>query len=95
MPSSYVYVMSNQFRGTLYIGVTSDLVKRVYEHRSNAVDGFTKRYGLHQLVYYEIHDDVREAIQRETQMKAWKRQWKIDLIEKDNPYWNDLFDSIV
>lgn len=94
MQQSYVYMMSNLFRGTLYVGVTADLIKRVFEHQSGLVAGFTKRYKLYRLVYYEIHDDIKEAIQRESQMKAWKRAWKVELIEKTNPQWNDLYATL-
>ena len=79
----------------MYIGVTSDLVKRISEHRQDLVPGFSKTHQLHMLAYYEIHEDIREAIQRESQMKAWKRAWKIALIEKENPFWNDLYPSIL
>ena len=95
MKQSYLYIMASKPRGTLYIGVTSDLVKRDYEHKHDLADGFTKKYGVHMLVYYEVHEDIRETIQRESQMKAWKRGWKIELIEKFNPTWKDLSESIV
>jgi putative endonuclease len=78
----------------LYIGVTGDLVKRVYEHKQNDVEGFTKQYKVHNLVYYETYGDVSEAILREKQMKKWNRQWKINLIEKHNPQWVDLYQEI-
>ena len=86
--------MASDRNGTLYVGVTSDLVKRVYEHRSDFVEGFTKKYKVHRLVYYEILEDMTAAIAREKQIKKWNRKWKTELIEKGNPYWNDLFDSI-
>ncbi len=92
---SYIYIMSNKTNGTIYIGVTSDIIKRVYEHKNKLVDGFTKQYNLHDLVYYEVYDDINEAIKREKQLKSWKRQWKIDLIQKDNVDWKDLYDSIL
>ncbi len=95
MQLSYVYMMSNIFRGTLYIGVTADLIRRVFEHKNGLTKGFTKRYKLHNLVYYEIHEDICEAIQRESRMKAWKRHWKVELIEKNNPQWKDLYASIL
>jgi len=79
----------------LYIGVTSDLVKRIYEHKNALVDGFTKKYNLKKLVFYEVHSDIMEAIKREKQLKSWKRDWKIDLIEKENMGWGDLYDSLV
>jgi len=95
MKQSYVYIMASKPRGTLYIGVTATLPKRVYEHRSDAFEGFTKKYSVHQLVYYEIHEDITQAITREKQMKTWKRWWKIELIEKVNPDWNDLYETII
>lgn len=78
----------------MYVGVTSDLVKRVWEHREGTVDGFTKRYRVKQLVYFEEHASIDEAIQREKQIKTWKRAWKIELIENGNPYWRDLYEDI-
>ena len=89
-----VYIMASQRNGTLYVGVTGELPRRVSEHRSNATDGFTNRYSAHLLAYFEIFDDPVAAISREKQLKKWNRAWKIDLIEKLNPEWNDLFDSI-
>jgi len=91
---SYVYILSSGKNGTLYIGVTSDLIKRVYEHRQNLVAGFTRDYQVHRLVYYEIFDTIEAAILREKQMKKWERSWKIKLIEKFNPEWQDLYDLI-
>lgn len=90
----YVYIMTNRPNGTLYIGVTSDLVKRVYEHRTGAASGFTKRYGLKQLVYFEAHADIETAIAREKAMKFWRRGWKVKRIDDMNPAWRDLFDEI-
>lgn len=90
-----VYILASKRNGTLYIGVTSDLVKRVWEHKNNLVDGFTKKYGVHQLMYFEMHEDMESAIQREKQLKKWNRDWKIDLIEKDNPEWADLYESLI
>ena len=87
----YVYLLASKRNGTLYIGVTSDLLKRVYEHKCNLVEGFTKKYGVHKLVYYEATEDVTSAIRREKQLKKWKRSWKIELIEKKNPRWKDLY----
>ena len=78
----------------MYIGVTNNLIKRVYDHKQNIVEGFTKQYNVHNLVYFEIHEDVNEAILREKQMKKWNRQWKINLIENNNPEWNDLYNEI-
>ena len=90
-----IYVLASQRNGTLYIGVTSDLIRRIYEHKNNLVDGFTKDHQVHTLVYYEQFEDMPNAIAREKQLKNWKRQWKLDLIEKVNPYWCDLYDNIV
>ncbi len=90
-----VYIMSNQPRGTLYIGVTSNLIKRAWEHRTHAVKGFTDKYRLTDLVFYELHEDMYEAIRREKSLKNWKRQWKIELIENINPNWVDLFLTII
>jgi len=77
--------------GTLYIGVTSNLVKRVYEHKNNIIEGFTKKYNTHKLVYYETTNDIESAIRREKQLKKWNRKWKMNLIEKNNPEWRDLY----
>jgi putative endonuclease len=90
-----VYILASDRNGTLYIGVTSDLVKRVWEHKNNLVEGFTKRYRVHNLVWYELHESIYSAIEREKKMKEWKRAWKIRLIEENNPNWNDLYDSII
>jgi putative endonuclease len=90
-----VYILASKRNGTLYIGVTSDLVKRVWEHKNNLVEGFTKRYGVHQLVWYEVHEGMESAIKREKQLKEWKRKWKLELIEGTNPSWNDLYQTIV
>ena len=87
----HVYILANGKNGTLYIGVTNNLIRRIYEHKNNLVEGFTKKYGVHDLVYYEEHQDINEAILREKQMKQWKRYWKIKLINKDNPTWYDLY----
>jgi len=89
-----VYILASKLNGTLYIGVTSDLAKRVWEHKSDAVDGFTKKYGVHTLVYYEMHVDIIDAIRREKQLKKWNRAWKIELVEKGNPQWRDLWSEI-
>jgi putative endonuclease len=94
MRSGFVYIMSNHRNGVLYTGVTSDLPKRVYEHRTGAAPGFTKRYGLKRLVWFEPHDDIRQAIQREKSIKRWPRAWKVREIHKMNPEWHDLFDSL-
>ncbi len=90
----FVYILTSKKNGTLYIGVTNDLVRRVHEHRTDAVSGFTKKYGVHQLVFYEATDNVEAAIVREKQMKEWKRAWKIELIENSNPDWRDLYPDI-
>ncbi|MFH0992606.1 MAG: GIY-YIG nuclease family protein [bacterium] len=87
----YVYIMASKRNGTLYVGVTNDLYRRVYEHKQDIIEGFTKRYGVHILVYYEIAEDIYGAIQREKQLKKWYRAWKIELIEANNPYWLDLY----
>ena len=90
-----VYILASERNGTLYIGVTSDLVKRVWEHKNNLVEGFTKRYSVHHLVWYELHENMNSSIEREKKLKEWKRAWKIRLIEENNPNWNDLYESIV
>ena len=94
MKMYFVYIMANQKNGTLYIGVTGDLLKRVYEHKHNMVKGFTKQYSLHRLVYYEATESIHSAIEREKQLKKWNRQWKIRLIEKMNPRWQDLYNEL-
>ena len=90
-----VYILASKRNGTLYVGVTSDLVKRVWEHRNNVVEGFTSRYGVHRLVYFEMGDDMEQAILREKRIKKWNRVWKIELIDKHNPDWRDLWETIV
>ena len=89
-----MYILASQRNGTLYIGVTSDLVQRVWQHRNGVVEGFTHSYEVHSLVYYELHADMLAAITREKQVKKWNRSWKFNLIEKDNPEWRDLWDDI-
>ena len=89
-----VYIMASRLNGTLYIGVTSDLLGRCWQHRNHLVEGFTRRYGIDLLVYYEIHEDMESAILREKQLKKWKRNWKIELIESFNPRWIDLYFSL-
>jgi putative endonuclease len=91
----WVYFLTNHPNGTLYVGITNDLVRRVWEHKSGAIDGFTKRYYLKRLVYFEAHDDIRAAIQRETNIKRWPREWKVNLIIEGNPEWNDLYEQIL
>jgi putative endonuclease len=90
----YVYILASQRNGTLYIGVTNDLVRRVHEHRCHSVPGFTCRYAVDRLVWFEAHREVAAAIQREKNLKRWLRRWKIDLIERTNPTWRDLYDEI-
>ena len=90
----YVYMLASDRNGTLYVGVTSDLVKRVWQHKEGFVEGFTKEYGVKQLVWYEQHDSAEAAITREKQLKKWNRAWKIELIQTMNPYWNDLYEDI-
>ena len=95
MKSYFVYLLASQPRGTLYLGITSDLVRRVAEHRNGTRGGFTERYGVHRLVWYERFFDVREAIAREKVMKKWRRAWKIALIEEENVHWDDLYPGLL
>ena len=90
-----VYILSSKRNGTLYIGVSSDLVKRVWEHKNDIIEGFTKRYAVHQLVWYEVHESMESAIEREKQLKEWMRKWKPELIENTNPNWKDLYPTII
>ena len=90
-----VYLLASKRNGTLYTGVTSNLVARVWEHKHNQAEGFSQKYAVHRLVYFELHQDMASAIVREKQIKKWKRQWKLALIEKNNPDWKDLYDEIV
>ena len=90
-----VYILASKRNGKPYIGVTSDLVKRVWQHRNDVIGGFTKRYRIHYLVWYELHSSMKTAIIREKRLKTWKGQWKLELIEKMNPEWNDQYDSII
>jgi len=94
MKQPCVYILASSRNGTLYVGVTSDLQKRVWEHKNNLVEGFTKRYGVHLLVWYELHDTMVSAITREKAIKEWKRQWKLQAIEQDNPTWRDLYHDL-
>lgn len=94
MNSSYIYILTNKNHSVLYIGVTSDLVKRIYEHKNSLVKGFTKKYNVDHLVYYEEFSDILEAITREKQLKKWNRAWKEELIEQFNPEWQDLYEDI-
>ena len=91
----YVYILASKRNGTLYIGVTNDLVRRVHEHKNDFAEGFTKKYQVHDLVYFEQADDVGAAIAREKQLKKWNRAWKLELIEKSNGDWQDLYPKIV
>ena len=90
-----VYILASQRNGTLYIGVTSNLIQRIWQHRNDVAEGFSKEYQTHLLVYFELHGDMGAAILREKQLKKWERKWKIRLIEKSNPYWRDLYPEIV
>jgi putative endonuclease len=90
----YVYLLASRRHGTLYIGVTSDLARRVWEHKTKAVPGFTARYGCDRLVWYEVHDNAEAAITREKRLKQWRRDWKVALIERDNPEWRDLYEEL-
>lgn len=90
-----VYIMTNTVKWTLYIGVTSNILQRIYQHKNHTFDGFTEAHDLTILAYYEVHETMTEAITREKQMKKWKREWKIRIIEEKNPKWHDLFDEIV
>lgn len=91
---SYVYILASAPYGTLYIGVTADLIRRIHQHRDDLVEGFTKHHKVHHLVWYEQHADITTAIQREKQLKQWNRGWKTSLISKSNPAWHDLYDEI-
>lgn len=95
MNQYYVYILASKKNGTLYIGVTNNLPKRVWEHKNDLVEGFTKKYKVHYLVYFEIADSINSAIEREKQMKKWNRAWKIETITKMNPEWKDLYDKII
>ncbi len=90
-----IYILASKRNGTLYTGVTSDLLKRIWEHKNNLVQGFTEKYHVHDLVYYELHDDMYAAITREKQIKKWNRAWKLRLIEEKNPGWKDLYEELV
>ncbi|MBX7153242.1 GIY-YIG nuclease family protein [bacterium] len=95
MKSYYVYILASKRNGTLYVGVTENLVRRSYQHKSDVNDGFTKKYGVHKLVYFEEFQNINDAILREKRIKKWNRQWKLELIEKMNPGWKDLYWDIV
>jgi putative endonuclease len=92
--SYYIYILASRIGGTLYIGVTNDLIRRVAEHRLKTAESFTKRHAVHRLVYFECFDEIEQAIRREKRLKKWTRAWKISLIEKDNPNWIDLYGQI-
>jgi len=95
MKTYYVYILANKRNRTLYIGITNDLVRRISEHKSGMIEGFTKKYSIDKLVYYESTTDVSETIAKEKRLKKWKRQWKIDLIENSNPDWRDLSEDFL
>ena len=95
MKQSYVYILANKPKGTLYTGVTSGLAGRIYQHKSTFVDSFASKYNLKVLVYYEVHNDITKAIKKEKQLKRWRRDWKIKLIESQNPKWCDLYKNII
>jgi putative endonuclease len=91
----YIYILASKKNGTLYVGITSDLIKRIYEHKNDLAEGFTKKYAIHNLVYFEATESVESAIMREKQLKKWNRAWKINLIDKNNPAWNDLYPDLI
>jgi len=95
MKQPCVYLLASRRNGTLYVGVTSDLIKRVWEHKNHVVEGFTKKYGVDRLVWYELHQTMESAIGREKAIKEWKRAWKLALIEEANPEWNDLYERLL
>jgi putative endonuclease len=94
MQGGWVYIVTNKPNGTLYVGVTSNIARRAFEHREGLIAGFTKRYGLKQLVYVEFHDEIIQAIQREKNIKHWPRNWKVELIQAANPRWDDLYEQL-
>ncbi len=91
----FIYIVTNKPKGTLYVGVTNDIIRRIYEHKTGVIDGFTKKYNLKILVYFECYEEILFAIQREKNIKHWSKKWKIELIEKMNPEWRDLYSSLV
>lgn len=95
MKQPCVYLLASRCNGTLYVGITSDLLKRVWEHKEDLVDGFTKRYSVHTLVWCELHATMESAIRRERAIKEWKRQWKLALVEKEKPTWRDLYEELL
>jgi putative endonuclease len=95
MKQYYIYILTNQYHAVFYVGVTNNLIRRVYEHKNKLVKGFTAKYNINKLVYYEVFSDVRDAIYREKQIKSWSRKKKIEMIEKFNPEWKDLYEEII
>ncbi|MBU1074780.1 GIY-YIG nuclease family protein [Patescibacteria group bacterium] len=95
MKKYYVYILASKKNGTLYIGVTNNILRRIHEHKNNVIGGFTRKYKVHRLAYFEETENIESALQREKQMKKWNRKWKIKLIEKDNPNWKDIYGEIV
>ena len=95
MKKGYLYILANKRNGTLYMGSTSNLLARIYQHKNNLIDGFSKKYSTHSLVYFEFHESLWQALEREKRLKRWKRVWKIKLIESKNPEWNDLYPSLL
>lgn len=95
MKQYYVYILASKRNGTLYIGVTSDLLRRVFEHKNKLMPGFTSKYDVGMLVYFEVFSDIESAIYREKQLKKWNRKWKLALIEKENPHWEDLYEDLL
>ena len=95
MKKYYIYILASKRNGTLYIGITDNIARRIYEHRNNLIEGFTKKYGVHRLVYVEAYHYVWDALKREKQLKKWNRAWKIALIEKENPNWADLYETLI
>jgi putative endonuclease len=92
--SGYVYIMTNKSKGVLYVGVTNDISRRAWEHRTGIIKGFTWKYNLHRLVWFEFHEDIVEALRREKQIKKWNRAWKAVMVERLNPSWNDLYETL-
>ncbi len=90
-----IYILASKRNGTLYTGVTSDLLARVWQHKNDATEGFTKKYSVHKLVYFEQYENIPSAIEREKQIKKWKREWKLELIEEQNPTWKDLYENVI
>ena len=94
MEESFIYILASRRNGTLYVGSTTNLAKRIWEHKNNVIPGFTAKYNVHQLVYYEVHQDIMEAAKRERRLKNWCRKWKLNLIEQFNPMWRDLYEDL-